>query len=193
MLIIALLVVDMFVTTAELLLDVYEKKHSVARRKAHLALYIVGVCVLGLFVIEVFMKMVAFGWRFITKIMFVFDALIVFASFGLEIYYGMSEGLFVGLLIMLRFWRVIRIIYGVAYTAQVRAEERINRMKVVYAKENEQLKSDLARVQQMLQSQNQRCESVGKHLQNVENSLDINNNREKTIKDQIVQAHVLLF
>lgn len=148
--IVFLLILDMMLSTIELLIDVYyggcvsntggnnsNKAIAVSAstspgnflERVHLVLYILSLSILSIFFIEIVLKVVAYGWQFFTKWMFVFDAIVIISSLALESFYGLRHGQIVSLLVMLRLWRVIRIVYAVAYTEKMRHEQEMNHLK----------------------------------------------------------------
>ncbi len=64
--------------------------------------------------IEIMVKIFAFRIEFFKSKMEVFDAVIVVVSFVLDIVYAKAEGIesAVGLIVILRLWRVTRILNG---------------------------------------------------------------------------------
>ena len=77
-------------------------------------LHYISIGILGIFMIEITVKLFAFRLDFFKSKMEVFDAIIVVVSFVLDIVYASAEGIesAVGLLVILRLWRVARILNG---------------------------------------------------------------------------------
>ncbi len=81
----------------------------------HVCVFVVYSGILSLFMIEIMVKLWAFRLDFFRSKLEVFDALVVIISFCLDIaFLGHGEGVNagVGLLVVLRLWRVTRILNG---------------------------------------------------------------------------------
>ncbi|KAM8960752.1 voltage-gated hydrogen channel 1 [Pelodytes ibericus] len=128
--IICLVVLDALFVLIEILLDlelVGEHINHVIPEVFHY----LSVSVLSFFLIEIAGKLYAFRLEFFHHKFEVFDAVIVIISFIIDIVYISREDIFsaVGLLILLRLWRVARIINGVIVSVKSRAEEKIQKME----------------------------------------------------------------
>ena len=77
-------------------------------------IHYISIGILSIFMIEIAVKIFAFRLDFFKSKMEVFDAIIVVVSFVLDIVYASAEGVesAVGLIIILRLWRVTRILNG---------------------------------------------------------------------------------
>ncbi len=76
-------------------------------------LHFTSIGLLGLFVVEVILKLIAFGVHFFYKFEELIDAIIIIISFVLDIVFINNEFLkFMGVLIFLRLWRIVRIVHG---------------------------------------------------------------------------------
>jgi len=112
--IVCLVIVDCLLVVTELLLDLEvfpkEASHSVAPHVLHY----MSIGILGLFLIEILTRFAVFRLEFFKHKLEVFDAVIVIVSFILDIIYRNKEGpeSGIGLLIVLRLWRVTRILNG---------------------------------------------------------------------------------
>lgn len=63
--------------------------------------------------VEVVLKLIAFGYTFFYQFEELIDAIIIIVSFTLDIAFIKSSTLkFLGLLIFLRLWRIVRIVHG---------------------------------------------------------------------------------
>ncbi|KAK2185905.1 hypothetical protein NP493_217g01003 [Ridgeia piscesae] len=87
------------------------------------------ISVLSLFVLEISIKLGVMRLDLFRHKMEVFDALIVVVTFALEIAFANHEGLMsgVGLLIVLRLWRVTKILNGIIMSVKRQAERRLAR------------------------------------------------------------------
>ncbi|KAL3857163.1 hypothetical protein ACJMK2_011879 [Sinanodonta woodiana] len=111
--IICFVVLDCLLVIAELLFDlkiIHTSEHSEVPHILHYA----SIGILSLFIIELIVKLYAVRLEFFHHKIEIFDAVIIIVSFALDIVYrntiGPESG--TGLLIVLRLWRVVRIING---------------------------------------------------------------------------------
>ncbi|KXN67155.1 hypothetical protein CONCODRAFT_73196 [Conidiobolus coronatus NRRL 28638] len=88
--IILLVVLDVFVITVELLISLYAAENIIPKDanfyRSELALSIIGLFILFLFVLEILIKIVLIGPRYLIHLWHLIDTLVVFTSFALEIY-----------------------------------------------------------------------------------------------------------
>ncbi|XP_078523604.1 voltage-gated hydrogen channel 1 isoform X2 [Lissotriton helveticus] len=143
--IICLVIIDALFVLVELLLDL----EIIAPDHEHIAprvFHYMSLSILSFFLIELFFKLYAFQAEFFHHKFEVMDAIVIVVSFVLDIVYISREDIFaaVGLLILLRLWRVARIINGIIISIQIRAEEKINKLK----DEKKQLADQVALLQQ---------------------------------------------
>ena len=77
-------------------------------------LHYMSIGILSVFMVEIMVKMFAFRLAFFKHKMEVFDALVVVVAFALDVAFAAEEGIqsAVGLLVVLRLWRVTRILNG---------------------------------------------------------------------------------
>ena len=77
-----------------------------------------SIGILSVFLIEIIVKVYAFRLEFFKQKMEVFDAIVVIVSFALDVAFANEEGLSsgLGLIVLLRLWRVTRILNGKFYT-----------------------------------------------------------------------------
>ncbi|XP_052800010.1 voltage-gated hydrogen channel 1-like isoform X2 [Mya arenaria] len=127
--VVCFVILDCLLVVAELLLDLKvfpsEANDSIAPHVLHYC----SISILGLFLIEILLRVIVFRLEFFKHKLEVFDAAIVIVSFALDILYRNNEGpeSGVGLLIVLRLWRVTRIINGVILSVKVQADKRLKR------------------------------------------------------------------
>ncbi len=113
--VICLVILDCFLVIIELLLDL--RVFELPDHENHVApkiLHYMSVAILSVFVIEIMVKLYALRLEFFKHKLELFDALVVIVSFVLDIVYRNSEGATngIGLLIVLRLWRVTRVLNG---------------------------------------------------------------------------------
>ena len=112
--IVALVIIDCLLVVTELLLDLEVFPNEASESPAPHILHYCSLGILGLFIIEILVRLVVFRLEFFKHKMELFDAVIVIVSFVLDIIYRNNEGpeSGIGLLIVLRLWRVTRILNG---------------------------------------------------------------------------------
>lgn len=112
--IVCLVIVDCLLVVTELLLDLKVFPEEASESVAPHVLHYTSIGILGLFMIEILTRLVVFRLEFFKHKLEVFDAVIVIVSFVLDIIYRNKEGpeSGIGLLIVLRLWRVTRILNG---------------------------------------------------------------------------------
>ncbi|XP_059202547.1 voltage-gated hydrogen channel 1 [Centropristis striata] len=132
-LVVCLVILDAIFVLAELLIDlsVIELDHG------HLApeiFHYLSLALLTFFMVELAGKLFAYRLEFFQHKFEVFDGVVVVLSFILDIVFIFHEDAFdgVGLLILLRLWRVARIINGILLSVKTRADQKIHKLKESY-------------------------------------------------------------
>lgn len=127
--IVCLVIVDCLLVITELLIDLNlfptEANESVAPHVLHYA----SLGILGIFMVEIIVRLIVFRLEFFKHKMELFDAVIVIVSFVLDIIYRNNEGpeSGIGLLIVLRLWRVTRILNGIILSVKKQADKKVLR------------------------------------------------------------------
>jgi len=89
-----------------------------------LAIFYVSLLLISIFVLEILTAFYAFGWRRYTKLLYLLDAIIVFVSFVLEVYFHWGNvgkaGKAAAGLVILRLWKIIRAIHAIAHSMSLR-------------------------------------------------------------------------
>ncbi|GIY77354.1 voltage-gated hydrogen channel 1 [Caerostris darwini] len=121
--IIALVLIDCIIVIAELIL---EAKHQELNDKTlpHV-LHYMSIAILSVFIVEIILKIFAFRAEFFRHKLEVFDAFVVFLSFALDIAFWDQEA--VDLIIVLRLWRVTRILNGIVMSVKTQAEHKLHK------------------------------------------------------------------
>ncbi|XP_051277249.1 voltage-gated hydrogen channel 1 [Dicentrarchus labrax] len=132
-LVVCLVILDAFFVLAELLIDlsVIKLEHG------HLApevFHYLSLALLTFFMVELAGKLFAYQLEFFQHKFEVFDGLVVVLSFVLDIVFIFHEDAFdgMGLLILLRLWRVARIINSILVSVKTRAHQQIHKLKESY-------------------------------------------------------------
>ncbi|XP_034036770.1 voltage-gated hydrogen channel 1 [Thalassophryne amazonica] len=131
--VVCLVILDAIFVLAELLIDlsVIQLEHG------HIApqvFHYLSLALLTFFIMELAGKLYAYRLEFFQHKFEVFDGLVVVVSFILDIIFVFREDAFdgMGLLILLRLWRVARIINGILVSVKTRAEQRTHKLKESY-------------------------------------------------------------
>uniref|UniRef100_A0AC11BU82 Hydrogen voltage gated channel 1 n=1 Tax=Ovis aries TaxID=9940 RepID=A0AC11BU82_SHEEP len=130
--IICLVVLDALLVLAELVLDlriIQPDKNNYAPRVFHY----MSLAILTFFMTEIFFKILVFRLEFFHHKFEILDAIVVVISFILDIVLLFREHEFeaLGLLILLRLWRVARIINGIIISVKTRSERQLLRLKQI--------------------------------------------------------------
>ncbi|XP_040030345.1 voltage-gated hydrogen channel 1 [Gasterosteus aculeatus] len=132
-LVVCLVILDAIFVLAELLIDlsVIQLEHG------HLApevFHYLSLALLSFFMMELVGKLYAYRIEFFHHKFEMFDGAVVVVSFVLDIVFIFHEDAFdgMGLLILLRLWRVARIINGIMVSVKTRADQRIHKLKESY-------------------------------------------------------------
>lgn len=130
----------MIIVIAELLLDLKAIKVHHDNPAPHVLHYI-SIAILSIFMIELFLKIYAMGLTFFKHKMEVFDGIVVIVSFSLDVAFSGEEGAVDGisLIVLLRLWRVTRIVNGIVLSVKMQAERKIQLLE----KENTELKEEI--------------------------------------------------
>ncbi|XP_017345402.1 voltage-gated hydrogen channel 1 [Ictalurus punctatus] len=128
--VVCLVIMDALFVLCELLLDlsiIEVDEHHIAPQVFHY----LSLALLTFFIVELAFKLYAFRLEFFHHRFEVFDAIVVIVSFILDIVYISKENAFdgMGLLILLRLWRVARIINGILLSVKSQANHRVQKLK----------------------------------------------------------------
>lgn len=131
--VVCLVIIDAIFVLAELLIDlsIIKLEHdNVAPEVFHY----LSLALVTFFVVELLGKLFAYQLEFFQHKFEVFDGLVVIVSFVLDVVFIFREDAFdgMGLLILLRLWRVARIINGVLVSVKTRADQRLHKLKESY-------------------------------------------------------------
>ncbi|XP_028384126.1 voltage-gated hydrogen channel 1 [Phyllostomus discolor] len=128
--IICLVVLDALLVLAELILDlkiIQPDKNNYAARVFHY----LSIAILTFFMVEIALKLFVFRLEFFHHKFEILDTIVVVISFILDIVLLFQEHEFeaLGLLILLRLWRVARIINGIIISVKTRSERQMLRLR----------------------------------------------------------------
>ncbi|XP_027713164.1 voltage-gated hydrogen channel 1 [Vombatus ursinus] len=159
--IICLVIMDALLVLAELMIDlkiIQSDKENYAARVFHY----LSIAILTLFMSEVALKLYVFRKEFFYHKFEILDAVIVVISFVLDIVLVFQEHAFeaLGLLILLRLWRVARIINGIIISVKTRSERQLSRLKMI----NHQLATKIQHLEFSCTEKEQEIERLTKLL-----------------------------
>uniref|UniRef100_A0A8C5N420 Voltage-gated hydrogen channel 1 n=1 Tax=Leptobrachium leishanense TaxID=445787 RepID=A0A8C5N420_9ANUR len=160
--VVCLVILDALFVLIEVLLDLELLEEKVDHIVPEIFHYL-SISVLSIFLVEIVAKLYAFRLEFFHHKFEVFDAVIVIISFIIDIIYISREDIFsaVGLLILLRLWRVARIVNGVILSVKSRAEEKTNKLK----EKQSVLLSKVSQLEQQCTDQEQEISRLQRLLQ----------------------------
>ncbi|XP_026186374.1 voltage-gated hydrogen channel 1 [Mastacembelus armatus] len=132
-LVVCLVILDAIFVLAELLIDL----SIINLEHGHIApevFHYLSLALLTFFMVELAGKLFAFRLEFFQHKFEVFDGLVVIVSFVLDVVFIFHEDAFdaAGLLILLRLWRVARIVNGILVSVKNRADQKIHKLKESY-------------------------------------------------------------
>ncbi|XP_054568525.1 voltage-gated hydrogen channel 1 [Eptesicus fuscus] len=159
--IICLVVLDALLVLAELILDlkiIQPDKNNYAGRVFHF----MSIAILTFFMVEVFFKIFVFRLEFFHHKFEILDSVVVVVSFVLDIVLLFQEHEFeaLGLLILLRLWRVARIINGIIISVKTRSERQLLKLKQI----NMQLAAKIQHLEFSCSEKEQEIERLNKLL-----------------------------
>ncbi|XP_051017517.1 voltage-gated hydrogen channel 1 isoform X2 [Acomys russatus] len=159
--IICLVILDALLVLAELLLDlriIQPDKNDYAEKIFHY----MSFAILVFFMLEIFFKIFVFRLEFFHHKFEILDAIVVVVSFVLDLVLLFKKHQFeaLGLLILLRLWRVARIINGIIISVKTRSERQVLRLKQI----NLQLATKIQHLEFSCSEKEQEIERLSKLL-----------------------------
>jgi len=119
----SLIVVDLLILIADLIIEARrdEVGQDIDVPLLDTVLRWISISILFVFSVEQLLLMFAFGWRFFLHPFYVVDTVMLIGSLIIEI---MFQQILAGFLVLIRLWRVARIIHGVVVAIKERHEQR---------------------------------------------------------------------
>uniref|UniRef100_A0A8C3WF19 Voltage-gated hydrogen channel 1 n=1 Tax=Catagonus wagneri TaxID=51154 RepID=A0A8C3WF19_9CETA len=159
--IICLVILDALLVLAELVLDlkiIQTDKNKYAFEIFHY----MSMAILTFFMMEIFFKIFVFRLEFFHHKFEILDAVVVVVSFTLDVVllFWKREFEALGLLILLRLWRVARIINGIIISVKTRSERQLLRLKQI----NIQLATKIQHLEFCCSEKEQEIERLNKLL-----------------------------
>ncbi|NXV45347.1 HVCN1 protein, partial [Uria aalge] len=129
-LVVCLVILDALLVLGELLMDlkiIHPDKYNITPKVFHY----LSLSILTIFLVEVGFKVFVYRREFFHHKFEVLDGVVVVVSFILDIVLLFREHEFeaVGLLILLRLWRVARIINGIILSVKTRSEQQVSKLR----------------------------------------------------------------
>ncbi|XP_043820016.1 voltage-gated hydrogen channel 1 [Dromiciops gliroides] len=159
--IICLVIVDALLVLAELMIDLNIIQHDKENYAAKV-FHFLSIAILTFFMIEIALKLYVFQKEFFYHKFEILDAVIVIISFVLDMVLLFQEHAFeaLGLLILLRLWRVARIINGIIISVKTRSDRQLSRLKLI----NHQLATKIQHLEFSCTEKEQEIERLNKLL-----------------------------
>ncbi|CAL1543880.1 unnamed protein product [Lymnaea stagnalis] len=135
--------------------DAHHPHYHSNKEKAEHVLHALSLAILSIFMVEVSLKIFMEGTHLLKQPAEVFDAVVVIVSFTLDITFSfvsvtsMAQDA-AGLMVLLRLWRVTRIINGVILSVKLDAKKKLDVMKRalrISESENKKLRSKLDKLE----------------------------------------------
>ncbi|XP_036385824.1 voltage-gated hydrogen channel 1 [Megalops cyprinoides] len=158
--VVCLVVLDAVFVLCELLMDLSIIKADQGRIAPQVFHYL-SLALLTFFMVELAGKLFAYRLEFFRHKFEVFDGVVVIVSFVLDIVYVSSEDAFdgMGLLILLRLWRVARIVNGILVSVKSRAHHKVQKLKETNDHLVQQV-SDLQQLNSRMEQENTRLRTL---------------------------------
>lgn len=147
LIIIAFIVLDIAILLVVLLVDINviqvraetEEDEEHLREELEDGLHYAALTIISLFVVEVVIKIYIEGKHFFSDKWEVFDAIVIFVTFGLDLALAFSPVSSavrdsVALLVFLRLWRVVKIMTEIQYCVRREVPEAIDKKKLAQEK-----------------------------------------------------------
>ncbi|KAG5834922.1 hypothetical protein ANANG_G00266690 [Anguilla anguilla] len=158
--VVILVILDAVFVLCELLMDLSIIKADTGKIAPQVFHYL-SLVLLTFFMVELAGKLYAYRLEFFRHKFEVFDAVVVVVSFVLDIVYVSSEDAFdgMGLLILLRLWRVARIVNGILISVKTRANHKVQKLKETNDHLTQQV-SDLQGLHSTAEQENKRLRAL---------------------------------
>ncbi|XP_061118997.1 voltage-gated hydrogen channel 1-like [Conger conger] len=158
--VVVLVILDAAFVLCELIIDlsiIKADKGMIAPQVFHY----LSLVILTFFMVELAGKLYAYRLEFFRHKFEVFDAVVVVVSFVLDLVYVSSEGSFdgMGLLILLRLWRVARIVNGILIPVKNRADHKVQKLKESNSELTQQV-SSLKELNSKMEQENSRLSAL---------------------------------
>jgi len=117
-----LLLLDVFCVVVELLIgaNIIRNETEVAKEAQHV-LHLISLTILFIFAVEVSLLVVAFGIQFFKHFWYVLDFIVIFLSIILDLTLHTDEA---ELLLIIRAWRIVRILHGIYTYREIEHKEK---------------------------------------------------------------------
>ncbi|XP_065059479.1 voltage-gated hydrogen channel 1-like [Rhopilema esculentum] len=166
--VITLVLLDAAIAVATLLVDDSTKgKASHTKELAEHILHDLSLAILSAFMIEIFVKLFALGLSFFKHKFEVFDACIVIISFSLDVFMlvNKEEGALSGVefIILLRLWRISRIVNGIIMSVKRKTEEKMELLRI----QRDELQEQVSKLELKLTAQTKEIQHLRAKLESL--------------------------
>ncbi|BFZ04423.1 hypothetical protein BsWGS_07462 [Bradybaena similaris] len=181
--IIVLVITDSLVVITELLFDLEIVHLGAEHDFVPKIFHYLSVAILSVFLVEISIRLYVMRLVFFKHKLEIFDAAIVIISFILDIVFRNSEDASVGmgLLIVLRLWRVARFVNGIVMSVQKQANQKIEKER----HRAEELEKELKKLQEYSVAQEEEIERLQQILHQNKIEFVVRNIRRSTRSTQI--------
>jgi FlaA1/EpsC-like NDP-sugar epimerase len=152
LIILSLVVLDLFFVLVEILISLFDRDEW----EAHIAVNILSdlsLAIVCLFAVEQALHLYAFGIRYFASWLHLLDVCVIIGSLVAELILKGREREAASLLIILRFWRVLRVMDAAALTVGIRMEQ-----------EQQELQKQIAILKGQLADKQNECETLQRQL-----------------------------
>ncbi|KAI8054131.1 hypothetical protein BDF22DRAFT_743100 [Syncephalis plumigaleata] len=150
--VLSLVVLDLVFVLLEILISLFDRDDW----EAHVAVKILGnlsLAIVCLFAVEQVLHLYAFGIRYFTSWLHLLDVCVIVGSLVAELMLKGREREAASLLIILRFWRVLRVMDAAALAVEMRME-----------KEQQEMRRQMAILKSQLEDKQNECEVLRQQL-----------------------------
>ncbi|KAJ3122572.1 mms19 nucleotide excision repair [Nowakowskiella sp. JEL0407] len=121
-----------------------------------------SVSILFTFCVEIIISLYAFGYKHLKSVVNGVDAVVVFASLFLELYFHFSglESSAAGALVILRIWKIVRAMHAIAHAVQIKNNKIIASIKAV----NDKFQAEEKIIHTLFETKHQEMKSITKTI-----------------------------
>lgn len=125
-------------------------EHSIHLKRTELFLFYISITLLSCFVLEVFVSLYTFRWKYFRNPLYLLDGSIVIASFIMEICFHYGDlghaKRAASAIMILRLWKIVRAVHAVAHSLTMKNRlliKKIEEAKVILEEERVQIEEIL--------------------------------------------------
>ncbi len=150
------LILDLVLTFTETLVDFLpsETRHHPAVIHFERAAWVTAIVIISSFALEIILRIIAFGFRWLKTPLHIFDVFVVFGSLAILSYFNAFNSYnstkAAGLLVLARAWRVVRVVESSVSVASKKLEAKIHDLEF----QNAALRSEMKHMKYLSDSSN---------------------------------------